>query len=73
MIKQQQDQLRQEYEGKLANLEREREGIGGHKTHLSCRCCKSLCLTTVAIILFTASVFAFFYINFTVLVFISPP
>ena len=28
MIKQQQDQLRQEYEGKLANLEREREGIG---------------------------------------------
>jgi hypothetical protein len=29
MIKQQQDQLRQEYEGKLANLEREREGIGG--------------------------------------------
>jgi hypothetical protein len=30
MIKQQQDQLRQEYEGKLANLEREREGIGGY-------------------------------------------
>ena len=38
MIKQQQDQLRQEYEGKLANLEREREGIGKCKTRLSCLC-----------------------------------
>ena len=28
MMKEQQDQLRLEYEGKLANLEREREGIG---------------------------------------------
>ena len=38
MIKQQQDQLRQEYEGKLANLEREREGIGRCRIHLSCLC-----------------------------------
>jgi hypothetical protein len=28
MMKQQQDQLRREYEGKLADLERERETIG---------------------------------------------
>ena len=28
MMKQQQDKLRQEYEGKLADLERERETIG---------------------------------------------